>query len=146
MDQTMLRMMELSGQGYYCSQILLMLALEAQEKTNHDLIRAVGGLANGCGFSGGSCGALTGAACLLSLYAGKGKDDEDQDESLAGLLQDLGVWFSRTYGDRYGGITCEAIAGDRTEIRQRCPAIVAETYAKTMELLAANGYDMTTGK
>lgn len=146
MDQTMLRMMELSGQGYYCSQILLTLALEAQGKTNDDLIRAVGGLANGCGFSGGSCGALTGAACLLSLYAGKGKDDEDQDESLTELLRDLGVWFSRTYGDRYGGITCEAIVGDRTEMRQRCAAIVAETYAKTMELLAASGYDISAGK
>jgi C_GCAxxG_C_C family probable redox protein len=146
MDQTMLRMMELSGQGYYCSQILLMLALEAQGKTNDDLIRAVGGLANGCGFSGGTCGALTGGACLLSLYAGKGTDDDYQDESLTHLLRDLGAWFSRTYGDHYGGITCEAIVGDRTDMRQRCAAIVAETYAKTLELLAASGYDISAGK
>ena len=146
MDQTMLRMMELSYNGYYCSQILLMLGLEAQGKSNPDLIRAMGGLANGCGFAGGLCGTLTGAACLLSLYAGKGLDDEYQDENLTYMLRDLGAWFTQTYGSRYGDVTCEAIVGDRTEMRQRCGAIVAETYAKVMELLVAGGYDVTAGK
>ncbi len=47
-----------------------------------------------------------------------------------------------TYGNRYGGTTCEAIIGDRTEMRQRCGAIVAETYAKVIELLIAGGYDI----
>jgi hypothetical protein len=146
MDQTQLRMMELSYNGYYCSQILLMLGLEAQGKSNPDLIRAMGGLANGCGFAGGPCGTLTGAACLLSLYAGKGVDDEYQDEALQYMLRDLGAWFSQTYGDRYGDTTCETIVGDRSEMRQRCGAIVAETYAKVMELLIAGGYDVTVGK
>ncbi|ABQ25208.1 DVU_1555 family C-GCAxxG-C-C protein [Geotalea uraniireducens] len=147
MDQTLLmRMMELSYNGYYCSQILVILALEAQGKSNPDLIRAMGGLANGCGFAGGPCGTLTGAACLLSLYAGKGTDEEYEDERLKYMLQDLGEWFSQTYGSRYGDVTCESIVGDRTEIRQRCGAIVAETYAKVMELLTASGYDVTAGK
>jgi hypothetical protein len=146
MDATTLRMMELNYNGYYCSQILLQLALEAQGKSNRDLIRAMGGLANGCGFSGGPCGTLTGAACLLSLYAGKGSDDECQDDALTYMLNDLGEWFSGTYGSRYGGITCEQIVGDRTEMRQRCGAIVSETYAKVMELLIAGGYDVATGK
>ena len=146
MDLIQMRMMELSYHGYYCSQILLLLGLEAQGKSNPDLIRAMGGLANGCGFSGGPCGTLTGAACLLSLYAGKGTDDEHEDVGLTYLLRDLGAWFTQQYGDRYGDITCEAIAGDRTEIRQRCGAIVAETYAKVMELLTAGGYDVTAGK
>ena len=146
MDQTRLRMMELSYQGYYCSQILLILGLEAQGKENPDLIRAMGGLANGCGFAGGPCGTLTGAACLLSLYAGKGTDDEYQDEGLQYMLRDLGEWFSQTYGERYGDTTCEMIVGDRSEMRQRCGAIVAETYTKTMELLIAGGYDVAAGK
>ncbi len=146
MDQTQLRMMELSYNGYYCSQILLLLGLEAQGKVNPDLIRAMGGLANGCGFSGGPCGTLTGAACLLSLYAGKGTDDEYQDENLTYMLRDLGAWFTQKYGSLYGDTTCETIVGDRTEMRQRCGAIVAETYAKVMELLIACGYDVTVGK
>lgn len=146
MEQIQLRMMELSYNGYYCSQILLMLGLEAQGKSNPDLIRVMGGLANGCGFSGGPCGTLTGAACLLSLYAGKGTDAEYPDENLAYMLRDLGEWFTQTYGSRYGDTTCATIIGDRTEMRQRCGAIVAETYAKVMELLLAAGYDVTAGK
>lgn len=143
MNEGMLRMMELAYNGYYCSQILLLLGLETQGKSDPDLIRAMGGLAHGSGFAGGICGTLTGAACLLGLYAGKGTDDEYEDERLKYMLKDLGDWFEQTVGRRYGGITCEAIVGDRTEIRQRCGAIVAETYAKAMDLLAASGYEVT---
>jgi len=143
MDQTQLRMMELSYHGYYCSQILMLLALETQGKSNPELIRAMGGLAHGSGFAGGICGTLTGAACLLGLYAGKGTNDEYEDERLKYMLKDLGDWFEQNIGNRYGGIACEVIVGDRTEIRQRCGAIVAETYAKVMELLDASGYDVT---
>jgi C_GCAxxG_C_C family probable redox protein len=146
MNQTILRMMELDYKGYLCSQLVLMLALEAQGKSNPDLVRAMGGLAHGSGFDGGLCGGLTGAACLLGLYAGKGSDDEYEDEELKFMLKDLGSWFEKTFGRRYGGITCEAIVGDRTEIRQRCAAVVEETYAKAMELLIAGGYDISIGK
>ena len=111
-----------------------------------DLIRALGGLANGYGSEEGVCGVLTGAACLLGLYAGKGTDDDHEDEMLKYLLNDLMVWFEKTVGGRHGGITCGMIVGDRTEVRQRCGAIVAETYAYVTELLAASGYDITQGK
>jgi C_GCAxxG_C_C family probable redox protein len=146
MDQTMLRMMELDFKGYYCSQILLILALEAQGKSDPDLIRSMGGLAHGSGFSFGICGTLSGAACLLGLYAGKGTDDEYEDENLKHMLKDLGDWFERNFGSRYGNVTCEAIVGDRTEMRQRCAEVVEETYAKVVELLSAGGFDVTVGR
>ena len=38
------RMLELSGQGFYCAQILMILALESEEKEDPDLVRAMGGL------------------------------------------------------------------------------------------------------
>lgn len=146
MDQTALRMMELSYNGYYCSQILLLLALEARGKSNPDLIRAMGGLANGYGSEEGVCGTLTGAACLLALYAGKGTDDEHEDENLRFMLQDLREWFLQTVGSRHGGITCGTIVGDRSEVRQRCGAVVAETWVKVVELLRASGYDIASGR
>ncbi len=146
MDQTLMRMLELSYNGYYCSQILLLLALEAQGKCNPDLVRAMGGLANGHGADTGTCGILTGAACLLSLYAGKGSDDEQEDEELKYLLRDLTDWFELTIGGRFGGTGCATIVGDRSEVRQRCGAITAETYAKVQELLLVAGYDLTEGK
>ncbi|MGD0844105.1 MAG: DVU_1555 family C-GCAxxG-C-C protein [Geobacteraceae bacterium] len=146
MDQTMLRMMELDYNGYYCSQILMILALEAQGKNDPDLVRAMGGLAHGSGFDDGICGTLTGAACLLGLYASKGSDEEHEDEQLKFMLKDLGDWFEQTFGRRYGDVTCEAIVGDRTEMRQRCAAVVEETYTKVLELLSAGGYDISTGR
>ncbi|HEY7745372.1 MAG TPA: C-GCAxxG-C-C family protein [Desulfuromonadales bacterium] len=146
MDQTLLRMMEFRYKGYYCSQILLLLALEAQGKSNPDLIRAMGGLAHGYGSEEGVCGTLTGAACLIGLYAGKGIDGEDEDELLKDLLKDLQDWFIQTYGAQYGGITCEAIMRGGTEIRQACGAVVAETWAKATELLTAAGFDISAGR
>jgi hypothetical protein len=146
MDQTMLRMMELDYKGYHCSQIMLILALEAQGKSNSDLVRAMGGLAHGSEFDRGTCGTLTGAACFLGLYAGKGSDDEYEDENLKYMLKDLGNWFAQTFGRCYGDVTCEAIVGDRTKMRQRCAVVVEETYAKVTELLIAGGYDISIGR
>ena len=50
------RMLELAQKGFYCSQILLFLGLEAQGKSDPDLIRAMSGLAGGWGFPEMSAG------------------------------------------------------------------------------------------
>ena len=146
MDPTLMRMLELDYNGYYCSQIMMIMVLEAQGKDDPDLISALGGLANGSGFRGGFCGCLTGAACLLSLFAGKGSDEEYEDERLKYMVRDLEGWFEKTFSSRYGGVSCEAIVGDRTEVRQRCGNVVAETYHKVLEILASSGYDPATGR
>lgn len=146
MDQTLMRMLELDYNGYYCSQILMIMVLESQGKSNPELISALGGLAHGSGFSGGHCGCLTGAACLLAMSAGKGSDDEYEDDRLKYMMKDLEGWFENTFGKRFGGVTCEAIVGDRTEVRQRCCEVVAGTYQKVLKILIASGYDLTEGK
>ena len=56
------RMLELKRQGFFCSQILMILALELQRRENAPLVRASHGLAGGLGFTGETCGALTGGA------------------------------------------------------------------------------------
>ncbi|NTW28184.1 MAG: C_GCAxxG_C_C family protein [Coriobacteriia bacterium] len=145
-DDVNMRMLELSFKGYLCSQVLIILGLEAQGKTNPDLVRAMRGLTHGGCSEEGTCGALTGAACLLSLYAGKGTDDEDQGEGLPLMLGDLGEWFADRYGTRYGGVSCDTIQGDRAEVPQRCRTIVAEIYAKVAELLVSRGYDISVGR
>ena len=77
------------------------------------------GLAGGLGFSGEVCGALTGGACLLGLYAGRGSLDEDEDERLNLMITELVEWFSDEYGEMYGGIHCETILGDDPNNRTR---------------------------
>ena len=74
MSDESLRMMELSMEGFGCSQIILILGLEAQGKSNPDLVRAISGLHGGLGFP--ETVKLCGACCLLALYAGRGTPEE----------------------------------------------------------------------
>lgn len=145
LDETAFTLMELTQKGYLCSQILLILALRAQGKENSGLVRAMSGLSRGTAGQLGSCGALTGAACLLAYYAGKGSDDELENDLLPGMLEEIWEWFEETCTPRYGGITCGAILADGADPLQRCGPLVADIYRKCLEILLANGFDPTEG-
>jgi C_GCAxxG_C_C family probable redox protein len=137
-----LRMIELAQQGFHCSEILLFMGLEAQSKSDPDLIRAVSALAGGVGFSGETCGALTGGACLLGLFAGRGTAEEQDDPKLKCMIQDLVEWFSKKHGEAYGGIRCRDITHDDPNIpATRCPRIVGGTYQKVRSILSEYGFD-----
>ena len=137
------RLQELKQQGFYCSQILVMLGLEAQGKQNPDLVRAMQGLAGGLGFYGDTRGALTGGACLLGLYAGKGLPEEPEALHLDFMIRELVEWFKDGFGQEYGGIRCENIlSGTPKNQPLRCPTIVAGTFQQIKEILVANGYDL----
>jgi len=138
-------MMELKHKGFYCSQIMMILAINAQEKTNPDLVRSMAGLAFGLGI-GEVCGAYTGGACILSLYAGKGTDEDEEHFRLMGMLHELGDWFRETYAGQYGSISCDAISEDGSLRNERCGGVVAATYQKAMEILVANDFDPSEGK
>ena len=145
MDDVMFRMMELKSKGFYCSQIMMLLALENQDKTNEDLIRSMAGLAFGVGI-GDVCGALTGGACILSLYAGKGTEEEEEHYRLMGMLHELGDWFRETFAGQYGGISCDAISEDGSLRNERCGGVVAATYQKVIEILVTNEFDPSEGR
>ena len=140
------RIVELSLDGYLCSQILMILALEAQGREDPDLVRAMTGLALGGGRGQGTCGSLAGGACVISLHSGKGGDDEEPAERLWSMLGELWRWFDETAGSVYGGVTCNEIMADGAPRTQRCATIVAQTYAKAMEILVENGFDPTEGR
>ncbi|MCE5334402.1 MAG: C-GCAxxG-C-C family protein [Desulfobacteraceae bacterium] len=141
------RMIELAQQGFHCSQILLMLGLEAQGKSNPDVIRVMNSLAGGLGFSGEICGALTGGACLLGLYAGRGGPEEEEDPKLNLMISELIEWFSAEFGTLYGGIRCSAILDDNPGNRTaRCPVLVVGVFERVKELLKENGYDFTQAR
>lgn len=137
------RMLELRRQGFYCSQILLAMGMELLGKENSDLLRAAHALSGGIGFSGETCGALTGGACLLGLYAGKGAPADDDDPRLMFMVEDLVKWFKADVGAKYGGIRCDEILGEGSkDMGTRCPAIVLDTYQKVKELLVENGFEL----
>lgn len=137
------RMREMKAEGFYCSQILLKLGMELQGKENPDLVRAVHGLAGGLGFSGELCGALSGGAVLLGLYAGKGLPEDEQDPRLDFMIMDLVKWFKQEYGEAYGSIRCADILGPGAKnMAARCPLMVAGTFQRVKELLIEHGYDL----
>lgn len=143
MNEEFFRMVEIAQQEFYCSQILLMMGLEAQGKQNPELIRAMAGLVGGLGFCGKTCGALTGGACLLALYAGKGSEEEVGDSRLNGMIRELVEWFEQDQCASYGGINCDNILEDNPKNRlERCPQLVYQTYEKVKAILAENGYDL----
>ena len=144
MDSELEQLMVLRRQGFYCSQIILLQGLEMQGKENPDLVRAMHGLAGGLGFSGELCGAVTGGASLLGLYAGTGAPEQPEDPRLDFMIQDLVRWFKAEYGQPFGGIRCEEIlAGDSSNQVKRCPLMVMGVLQKVKELLVENGYDLS---
>ncbi len=143
MDEDIQRMQEMKAEGFYCSQVIMKLGLELQGKENPDLVRAMHGLAGGLGFSGELCGALTGASCLLGLYAGKGDAQDEENPQLDFMIMELVKWFRSEYGEAYGGIRCTDILNNNNRNQTaRCPLIVAATYQKVKEMLVENGFDL----
>ena len=92
MNPMMMELLPLVHQGYCCSQLLLLLMLQAQDRQNPGVVRAAQGLCHGIGQSDGPCGLLTGGACALALVAGKGADDETAHHMLTPLLNDYATW------------------------------------------------------
>jgi hypothetical protein len=137
------RMLELGRQGFQCSQILVLFGLELQGRSDPALVRSMHGLCRGMA-AGETCGALTGGACLLGLYAGRGDTDEEDDPRLLFMLDDLVEWFRNGYGHAYGSLRCDDIVGPAGQhMGERCPTMVSGTYQKVKELLVQNGFDLT---
>ena len=65
------RVVELSLEGYCCSQVMALLLLELLGEEDDGFVRAMGGLINGGGYSGGDCGCMSGGACLNRQGRGK---------------------------------------------------------------------------
>jgi len=133
------RMLELARQGFFCAQIMMVLALEAEGKEDADLVRALGGLSEGLGFTGDVCGALSGGCCLISYFAGKGEPDEMEHPEFRAMTAELIEWF-KGYTEEYGGHACNCIlAGDPKNRMQRCPGLIQAVFEKCMELLGERG-------
>lgn len=133
------RLLDLSQKGFFCAQIMMQIALDTEGGENTDLIRAMGGLNCGLGFTGGPCGALTGGCCMISLFAGKGEADELADPKLNEMIAGYVDWFEKEFDATYGGHTCGVImANDPEKKKQRCPGVVETSLEKVFEILQSN--------
>ena len=130
-----MHMLELASQGFQCAQILMILALEAEEKENSDLVCAVGGLNLGLSDASGPCGALTGGCCFISYFAGKGDEVEMESPAYKDMLTEFAAWFRAEFGSQ---ICTDILGGDARNMNKRCPGIVQASYLKIMEILEKN--------
>lgn len=151
MTDVQLMIMELAAKHYSCAQIILTGGLRLLERDNPDLIRAVGGLAQGAGGSGGICGALTGGLCFLSLHAGKGRDDEEAHEKELLMHSELIRRFQEACSGN-GSIECDSLLevdADgvvRTMQSQRCGGLIAWVWEESLKLLVEYGFDPYEGR
>jgi len=142
-----LRMMELAGKGYCCSQIMVLLTLDEMDRENPDLVRAAAGLCNGLGDCSGPCGVLTGAAMVLGLFGGKGTDLEEAEEVLPVMLESLRDWFAERTAE-HGGTTCGHILDGRCGQADPvlCGGLLADAHEKVREIVAENNFDPAEGR
>jgi hypothetical protein len=135
-----------SGRGYCCSQIMALLALEAQGRENPELVRAMFGLCRGMGSTGGACGILTGGCCALALYVAKGGDDEEAHPRAELVVAEFADWFREKATAEYGGDSCPAILGENDPhgpSPSHCGQLLAASFDRILEILTSYGIDPT---
>ncbi len=146
-DEAGLKAMQWAGEGFCCSQIMILLALDEMGRENPDLVRAAQGLCQGLGDCSGPCGVLTGGALALGLYAGKGEGMEDAEEALPLMLESLRDWFAEATAP-YGGGACIDILGEADDKPDpvKCGGLVGDAFAQVRRILADNGLDPAQGR
>jgi C_GCAxxG_C_C family probable redox protein len=145
MDDTAFKVFKLSASGFCCTQIIIKLALDAEEKENTDLIRAVNGLCRGLGGTQKTCGVLTGGIAVLGLYAGKGSETEYPKEAYAPMVAEFIKWFE----EEFKSTECVDIIGvcsftdenSNESYMLKCGDILLKSYQKLQEILAEYDYE-----
>ena len=130
------QIIELGRYGYSCGQILALLLEKVTGEDHPALVKALGGLDGGVGYSKGCCGCMTGGACLISYFTGKGEDTGMDDPQHKPALGEFTRWFEDEITAEYGGIDCRDITkGNPAKRVEYCPQIIAATFEKCMEIL-----------
>ncbi len=140
MDDTSLRIMQLSAKGFCCSQIMMQLTLEDMGEGNVPLIRAMAGLCEGSA-SGDLCGVASGAACIMALYAAKGSDEETSLDCYPLLLSEFMDWFKEN-ASSWGGVHCDDIIAFHGEKKPEvCGDIMVRAREMILQILSENNID-----
>lgn len=158
MHPLMMEILPWIRQGYCCSQLLILLALRLRNEENPSLVRVANGFCHGIGQSSGPCGMLTGGACVLALYTGRGAETEQANPYFTPLLNEYAEWFyART--EAYGSCKCSDVAAglardageaggdssgpDNKPNPMLCGGLLAECWEKLVDLCADYDVDMT---
>lgn len=138
------KMFKLANSGYCCSQIMMIMHLDDTGQENVPLVKSMSGLCAGIGSCGKACGALTGAACIFGIYAGKGTDIEIRDDNLKKMIQQFAQWFEDEfeYSECVDIITVDVLKdiNEHEVYPVKCGNIIQKSYNKINEILKEYGY------
>lgn len=145
MDDLGFQMFKLTNAGFCCSQIMVKMALDAEDLENPDLLRAINGFCMGIGNMQKTCGVLNGGIAILGLYAGKGTGTEYPKQEFSGMVDEFTGWFEK----EFGSTQCQDIIGVCTvtdfqsnqEYRLKCGDILIKSYQKIQEILQENNFE-----
>lgn len=130
--------LSLREKKYNCAQIMVKLGLHANGCDNSLPVKAATGFGGGLGRSQMICGTLTGSICLLSLVAGRGKDDETGSPDLNDMICELISWFE----EEFGSTQCIDIAGEGFTKAAVCSSVMEQTYEKAIAILDSYGFSL----
>ncbi|MEW9122293.1 MAG: DVU_1555 family C-GCAxxG-C-C protein [Thermotaleaceae bacterium] len=145
MDETTFKILKRVSTGFCCTQVMIKLALEAEEKENEDLIRAVSGLCKGIGGRQKTCGVLTGGIGILGLYAGKGNEMEYSKENYGSMVEEYMDWFENQFKSTECidiiGVYSFADDSRNMDYNIKCGDILLRSYERIQEILLEHDYE-----
>jgi len=117
--------------GLLCSQIIVDIGLRYLGMKSQCLVKGAGGLVGAMGLQGATCGALTGASCLVAFAA-----IERLGQDIYLMIEELETRFGELIA-QYPGNTCGDILDyDPKKLpAEVCPAIIAGALQIALELL-----------
>ena len=144
MNANLLEILPLAHQGYCCSQILMILTLQAQNHENDGLVRAMSGLCFGMADSGQVCGLLSGGAVVLGYLSGKGAANEQALTMHKAIINEYVLWFEDHIKSKHASTKCEDIVGlNQTASLHHCGELLLLCWQKILELCDSYAIDIT---
>lgn len=145
MNDDAFRVFKLTSQGFCCTQTLIKMVLEDEEKENVDLIKAVHGLCGGIAYTKKTCGVLTGGICILGLYAGKGEPSKPCDDNYMNMMKEYINWFEEEFEktECIDLVGAQEIEDDSANMNYpvKCGETLLKSYEKIQQILSEYGFD-----
>ena len=145
MDEIGFEMFKLTNAGYCCSQIMMKMVLDVEDKENEDLLRSMSAFCLGAGSEQKTCGVLSGGIAIFGLYAGKGRDTEYPKAGFSEMVDEYTEWFLA----EHGSVECKEIIGvcsitdyrTNQSYRLKCGDILQKSYRKVQEILQEHDFE-----
>ena len=129
----------LAGQGFHCSQAVVMHACEVLGLDRDLLLKVSGGLGGGC-FHGDVCGCVSGAIMAIGAVYGYNQPySKEQNAILVSKLKE----FEAKFEEKHGSLLCrELLGGYSFADPEQAKAIMTQGLTKNCPALVASACEI----